>query len=389
MVELHRTGRVALPRLGRPAGTAAPRKADRHDDAVLREGRQPRGPDGQEDRGPGLRVPGPRARAQPARQRVRRARRAARRVLARCTRPRTPGLRVLADRRRVRAEADVIMVLLPDTEQKRIYDAEIAPHLTAGKCLLFAHGFNIRFDLITPPGRRRRGDGRAQGPRPPRAPHLRRGRRRAVARSRSTRTPPATPTRSRSPTPTASARRAPACSRRPSPRRPRPTSSASRRCSAAASPRWCARATRPSSRPATSPRRAYFECLHELKLIVDLMYEEGITGMRFSRLGHRRVRRPDARPAHHQRPGQGRDEEGAHRDPGRLLRRRVDPGERDRPPALPRAARRRQEAPDRADRHEAARHDALRLGAASRRSATSRAATPTRWATSPSAPAGR
>jgi ketol-acid reductoisomerase len=60
------------------------------------------------------------------------------------------GLRVLgiAD---AAAEADVIMVLLPDTEQKRIYDLEIAPHLSAGKCLLFAHGFNIRFDLITPP----------------------------------------------------------------------------------------------------------------------------------------------------------------------------------------------------------------------------------------------
>ena len=33
---------------------------------------------------------------------------------------------------------------------------------------------------------------------------------------------------------------------------------------------------------ATSPRSAYFECLHELKLIVDLMYEEGIAGMRYS-----------------------------------------------------------------------------------------------------------
>ncbi len=49
------------------------------------------------------------------------------------------------------AEADVIMVLVPDTEQKRTYDESIAPHLTAGKCLLFAHGFNIRFDLIKPP----------------------------------------------------------------------------------------------------------------------------------------------------------------------------------------------------------------------------------------------
>ncbi|MGH3732725.1 MAG: ketol-acid reductoisomerase [Acidimicrobiales bacterium] len=47
-------------------------------------------------------------------------------------------------------EADVIMILLPDTEQHKIYDADIAPHLSAGKCLLFAHGFNIRFNLINP-----------------------------------------------------------------------------------------------------------------------------------------------------------------------------------------------------------------------------------------------
>jgi ketol-acid reductoisomerase len=48
-------------------------------------------------------------------------------------------------------QADVIMMLVPDTEQKRIYDEFVAPHLSAGKTLLFAHGFNIRFDLIKPP----------------------------------------------------------------------------------------------------------------------------------------------------------------------------------------------------------------------------------------------
>jgi ketol-acid reductoisomerase len=48
-------------------------------------------------------------------------------------------------------EADVIMVLVPDTEQARIYDAHIAPHLKDGDVLLFAHGFNIRFGRVTPP----------------------------------------------------------------------------------------------------------------------------------------------------------------------------------------------------------------------------------------------
>ena len=49
------------------------------------------------------------------------------------------------------AKADWIMVLLPDEFQKDVYEKEIAPHLSAGKVLSFAHGFNIRFELIKPP----------------------------------------------------------------------------------------------------------------------------------------------------------------------------------------------------------------------------------------------
>ena len=60
------------------------------------------------------------------------------------------GLRVtsIADAAR---EADVIMVLVPDHLQKAIYAEHIAPHLTAGKTLMFAHGFNIHFGAIQPP----------------------------------------------------------------------------------------------------------------------------------------------------------------------------------------------------------------------------------------------
>ena len=47
--------------------------------------------------------------------------------------------------------ADTIMILAPDTEQPDIYANHIAPHLTPGKTLMFAHGFNIRFGTITPP----------------------------------------------------------------------------------------------------------------------------------------------------------------------------------------------------------------------------------------------
>ncbi|HEY1306266.1 MAG TPA: ketol-acid reductoisomerase [Vicinamibacterales bacterium] len=49
------------------------------------------------------------------------------------------------------AWADVIMVLIPDQHQARVYRSEIAPHLTKGKMLMFAHGFAIRFDWIVPP----------------------------------------------------------------------------------------------------------------------------------------------------------------------------------------------------------------------------------------------
>ncbi len=47
--------------------------------------------------------------------------------------------------------ADVIMILAPDTEQKAIFDAHIAPHLHPGDALAFAHGFNVRFGRITAP----------------------------------------------------------------------------------------------------------------------------------------------------------------------------------------------------------------------------------------------
>jgi ketol-acid reductoisomerase len=47
--------------------------------------------------------------------------------------------------------ADFIMVLLPDEVQRDIYNQEIAPNLSAGKALAFAHGFNINFGQIVPP----------------------------------------------------------------------------------------------------------------------------------------------------------------------------------------------------------------------------------------------
>jgi ketol-acid reductoisomerase len=47
--------------------------------------------------------------------------------------------------------ADLVMILAPDTEQKQIFDDHIAPHLKPGDAIAFAHGFNVRFGRITAP----------------------------------------------------------------------------------------------------------------------------------------------------------------------------------------------------------------------------------------------
>lgn len=48
-------------------------------------------------------------------------------------------------------DSDIIMVLIPDEKQADVYKSEIAPNLSAGKALAFAHGFNIHFKQIIPP----------------------------------------------------------------------------------------------------------------------------------------------------------------------------------------------------------------------------------------------
>ncbi|NUQ36351.1 MAG: ketol-acid reductoisomerase [Caldilineales bacterium] len=60
------------------------------------------------------------------------------------------GLRVVSTTQAC-AEADMIMVLAPDTVQAKIYKESIEPNLKPGKTLMFGHGFNIRFGQIVPP----------------------------------------------------------------------------------------------------------------------------------------------------------------------------------------------------------------------------------------------
>ena len=179
------------------------------------------------------------------------------------------------------SEADLIMVLLPDTEQKSVYEAEMEANLADGDALFFAHGFNIRFGQIRPP------EGVDVGMVAPKGPgHLVRrtfeaggGVPSLIAVSQDA---------------TGKAR------------------------DLALSYAHAIGATRAGVLETTfeeetetdlfgeqvvlcggvtelvmagyetlvnagyQPESAYFECLHELKLIVDLMYEQGISGMRFS-----------------------------------------------------------------------------------------------------------
>ena len=179
------------------------------------------------------------------------------------------------------SEADLVMILLPDTEQGAVYEADIAPNLTDGDALFFAHGLNIRFGLINPaPGI----DVAMVAPKGP--GHL-------VRRT----------FESGGGTPSLIA----------------VSQDASGKAKALAlSYAHALGATRAGVLETTfeeetetdlfgeqvvlcggltelvmagfetlvdagyQPESAYFECLHEVKLIVDLMYEQGIAGMRFS-----------------------------------------------------------------------------------------------------------
>ena len=190
------------------------------------------------------------------------------------------GLRVIDVADAVKA-ADVVMILVPDTAQKAVYDAEIAPNLRPGQLLMFAHGFNIHFGRIDPPG------GVDVGMVAPKGPgHLLRsrlpGRRR---RARAVRRPS-----------------------RPDRHRPRAVLAYAR---AIGSTRAGVLETTFAEETETDlfgeqavlcggtaalvkmafetlveagyqPELAYFETMHELKLIVDLMYRGGLNFMRFS-----------------------------------------------------------------------------------------------------------
>ena len=108
-----------------------------------------------------------------------------------------------------------------------------------------------------------------------------------------------------------------------------------------------------------APEMAYFECLHEVKLIVDLIYEGGIANMNYSISNTAEYGEYVSGPRIVTAETQGRDEARAGRHPVRPLRARLDAGEQGEPDQLQGDAPPAVRAPDRTGRREAARDDAV------------------------------
>ena len=268
------------------------------------------------------------------------------------------GLRVLTPAE-ASAEADVIMVLAPDTAQRKLYAEAIAPNLTAGKALFFGHGLNIRYGLITPPADVDVAMVAPEGPGSPGPPPVRRRQGRAGAWSRWSRTPPAARSRWRCPTPRRSAAPGPASIKTTFKEETETDLFGEQAVLCGGASALVQTGFEVLTEAGYAPEVAYFECLHELKLIVDLMYEGGIARMRYSvsdtaEYGDysRGPRVIDARVKDEMRKILAEIQ-------SRRVRPRVDRRGRRRPAELHQVARGGRGAPDRGDRQEAARHDVL------------------------------
>ena len=179
------------------------------------------------------------------------------------------------------AWADVIMLLAPDTEQKKIYDEHIEPNLNDGDALAFAHGFNVRFGRIAAPAGvdvimiAPKGPGHlvrrtfTEGGGVPALIAVEQdatGNARSVAMSYAdaiggTRAGVIETTFTEETETDLFGEQAVLCG---------------------GVTRLVQAGFETLTEAGYAPEMAYFECLHEVKLIVDLMYEEGIAGMRYS-----------------------------------------------------------------------------------------------------------
>ena len=250
--------------------------------------------------------------------------------------------------------ADVIMVLVPDTTAPKLYRESIAPHLTAGKTLMFAHGFNIRYGTITPPkdvdvsmiapkspGHRVRELFVEGGGTPALVAVEQDASGKALAQALSygkgigtTRAGVLVTTFTEETETDLFGEQAVLCG------------GVSELVKAGFKTLVDA---------GYQPEVAYFECLHELKLIVDLMYRGGLNYMRYSVSDTAEYGDYTAGPRVIGKESRARDAEAAGRDPGRHVCEEVGEGERGRPSVVRPASRLRTDPDPRGRRRQAAR----------------------------------
>ena len=240
------------------------------------------------------------------------------------------------DRPEAAEQADIIMILVPDETQKDVFERDIRPNLKAGNTLMFAHGFNIHYGQIVPPPNVDVIDDRAQSARPPRCARCS-SRAGVPALSRST-GPPAAP--------------ATGAGLRQGHRLQRGRASLETTfkdetetdnfgeqavlCGGVSALIKAGFETLVEA--GYQPEMAYFECLHELKLIVDLIYEGGLERMRYSISDTAEFGDYYAGPKHHRRACARRTcGRLLQRHPGRHVRQHLDSGE---PGRCARASRR-------------------------------------------------
>ncbi len=179
------------------------------------------------------------------------------------------------------SRGDVVMLLVPDERHKEIYESEVVDGLAEGNLLLFGHGFSVLYNEVEPPSFVDVGLAAPKGPATSSAASTKRARA-SPASSRSTRTRRATRRPSPSPTPRASAAPAAASSRPPSKEETETDLFGEQAVLCGGASALVQAGFETLVEAGYNPEMAYFECLHELKLIVDLMYEKGLAGMRYS-----------------------------------------------------------------------------------------------------------
>ena len=237
------------------------------------------------------------------------------------------------DRGRRRQMADVIMILLPDQTQRQVFEESIKGGLGKGKMLMFAHGFNIHFNQVVPPpdvdvtmiapkapGHVMR-DLFTQGPGVPALVAVQQdvtGKARDMALAYG---------------------KGVGCTRagviETTFKEETETDLFGEQTTLCGGISHLIKAAFETLVEAGyQPEVAYFECMHEMKLIVDLFYQGGLAYMRYSVSDTAEYGDYTRGPAHRRRRDQGRDEEDPRRDPVRPVRARVGAGE----PGQPRRA---------------------------------------------------